>query len=293
MQTSRHPQINMLALSARIQPQSGELAKAQSHLMTVRRRLAMSFDISKFLRIGSHARGTAIRWYSDVDVLAVLRRNEAKWGGSVVNSSTFLKRVRRDLEDRYTATEVRGDQQAVVAHFGGGEHALDVVPAIFHKWDKGRPVYLIPDGYDSWVETSPETHNAYFAGAAERSGQKLRKVVQLLKWWKYSRSQPIPVEAFHIDILLAANDVCSGVKSYGQCLVDAFQLLAERECRGFRDPLGISGVVYAAKTDAQWRELREHVNFALVHAKRALAAESWKDFAESNRQWNLVFNGEY
>jgi hypothetical protein len=96
-----------------------------------------------------------------------------------------------------------------------------------------------------------------------------------------------------VDLLLAANDVCVGVKSYGDCLMEAFRLLAERECRGFRDPLGISGVVYACKTDTQWKSLNESVAFALLHAKKALAAESWKDFPEANRQWSLVFNGEY
>jgi predicted nucleotidyltransferase len=285
--------MNMLALSTRVQPQPGELAKAQSHLMTVRRRLSTSFDISKFVRIGSHARGTAIRRYSDVDILAVLRRNEAKWGGSIVNSSTFLRRIRNDLEDRYASTEVRGDGQAVVAQFGSGEHALDVVPAIFQKWDGNRPIYLIPDGQDSWIETSPETHNAYFAAASEKSGQKLRKVVQLVKWWKYSRSQPMPLEAFHVDLLLASSGLCIGVKSYGECLLEAFKLLAERECRGFRDPLGISGVVLATKTESQRQALSESVNFAVFHARKAIAAESWKDFAEANRQWAIVFNGEY
>ena len=293
MNVNRHPQLNMLALAARIQPQAGELSRAQSHLMTVRRRLVASFDLAKFVRIGSHARNTAVRQFSDIDVLAVLRRNEAKWGGNIVNSSTFLRRIRDDLEDRFSHTEMRGDQQAVVAEFGGGAHSLDVVPGIFHRWDSGKPVYLIPDGQDSWLESSPEAHNSYFANAAEKSGGKLRKVIQLLKWWKHSRAQSIPILSFHLDLLMAWGEVCVGVKSYGQCLLDAFRLLADRECRGLRDPVGVVGVIYAAKTTAQWEAMNTAVASSLAHARKAIVAESWRDFPEANRQWSMVFNYQY
>lgn len=293
MQTLRKPQLNMLALASRIQPQSSEIEKARLHLMTIRRRLSNSFDVNKFLMIGSHSRKTAIRWYSDVDFMVVLRRNEAKWGGDIVNSSTVLKRIRDDLNDRFIHTDVRRDQQAAVVSFAQGNHALDVVPAIFNRVEKLRAIYWIPDGANGWLETSPSSHNSYFAHANERSGGKIAKTVQLLKWWKFSRSQTIPIESFHLDILLAASDICIGVKSYAQCLYDAFKLLSERECRGFRDPLGITGVIYSAKTEVQWNELNTFVDSALTHSRTAMVAEAARDFQESNRQWSIVFNGEY
>lgn len=293
MQLRRHPNANMLALVARIQPQAGEMNKAQSHRRTVRRRLTTSFDLRAFLPIGSHARNTAVRWYSDVDVLALLRRNEAKWGGDIIRSSTFLRKVRDDLEDRYVWTNVRGDQQAVVIEFGGGQHRLDVVPAIFDRFDRGRPIYLIPNGSDGWLETSPQAHSRYLATALQKSGGKLSKVIQLLKWWKFSRSTPIPIQSFYLDMLMAYSGVCTGVKSYSQCLFSAFKVLADRECRGLRDPLGIAGVLQAAATDRQREEVNKAVEFALLHAANALVAERKKDFPEANRQWNIVFNGQY
>lgn len=293
MQARANPQFNMATLANRIQPQPGELKAARRHLLTVRKRLATSFDISKIVPIGSHARETAIRWYSDLDTMVVLRRNEAKWGGDLVLSSTVLQKVRNDLQDRYIHTEVRRDQQAVVLDFADGEQSLDVVPALFLRLDKLRPVYIIPDGNGEWLEASPETHNRYFAAALERSGGKLRKLIQLLKWWKYSREQPIPIQSFHLDLLFASSGLCVGVKPYTHCLYEAFKLLAERECRGFRDPLGISGVVYAAQTDAQGELINKAVHLALVHSRAAIVAESAKDYSEANRQWSIVFNGEY
>jgi hypothetical protein len=286
-----HPQALIQKLIAKIQPIAGEREKAMLHSITVRSRLNKSFDLKKFTKIGSHSRGTAIRRFSDVDFMAVLARNEAKWGGKIVSSSTVLNRVRDDLTDRYPQTTVRRDLQAVVIDFGGGQHAMDVVPAIFLRFMPNvGPLYLIPDGYDGWIETSPEIHNKFIMNANVSSGSKLVKVIQLIKWWTVSRTQSIPIQSFHIEMLLATEKVCSGIKSYTQCLYDTFKLLADRECRGLRDPLGISGVIYTAKTETQWEEINNAVNYALEHSRKALYAESWRDFEETKRQWNIVFN---
>ena len=79
MQIRAHPQMNMAALGHRVQPLDSELINAKRHRGTARIRLAKSFDVSRIVPIGSHARGTAIRSYSDLDMMVVLRRNEAKW----------------------------------------------------------------------------------------------------------------------------------------------------------------------------------------------------------------------
>ncbi len=293
MQVRTNPQWNMLALAHRVQPQAGELASARLHRAAVRGRLEKSFDVRRILAIGSHARGTAIRWYSDLDTLIVLRRNEAKWGGDVVSSFSVLRRVLVELQARFVNTDIRRDGQAAVVGFRSSQQSLDVVPALFQRFDAGRPVYLIPDGNGDWLETAPEVHDRYFAAADERSKGKLRKVAQLVKWWKHSRQNAIPILSFHVDMLLASTDICIGVKPYTHCLYQAFRLLAERECRGLRDPCNVAGVIYAAQTTPQWETLNNAVDFALRHATAALAAEAIKDFEEANRHWLIVFNGEY
>jgi predicted nucleotidyltransferase len=293
MQVRALPQMNMRALVQRIQPNASELAAARKHLITMRRRLASSFDIAKVIVIGSHARNTAIRWYSDLDVLAVLKRNEAKWGGSLVLSSTLLNRVKEDLQDRYVNTDVRNDCQAVVVGFSDQQQALDVVPALFGRFEGLRPVYMIPDGSGEWYETSPEAHDTYFKSANEQSGGKLKAVVQLLKWWKYSRAQHVPIQSFHVDLLMAHSGICIGIKPYTHCLYEAFKLLSDRECRGFQDPLGVAGTILAAQSEAQIDAANRAVAYALSHAQAALAAEFVKNFEEANRQWNIVFNDAF
>ena len=213
-------------------------------------------------------------------------------GGSLVSSGTLMGRVLNDLRERFPNTDVRREDQAAVLSFGSGKQSLDVVPAIFKRFSNGRPVYSIPDGYGEWLETSPELHDRYFSQANFRSGGKLKRVSQLLKWWKFSRSQPIPLSSFHMDLVLASSNVCVGIKTYAQCLYRAFRLLQERECRGLRDPCGIAGIVYVCETDSQWEQLRGAVDDAAQHAAVALMAEMAGNFPEANRQWNIVFNGE-
>lgn len=289
---ARSPQLMFQRIAGKIQPLSSEYDRASIHSLTVRKRLNKSFDLKRFLKIGSHSRNTAIRLYSDLDYLAVLARNEAKWGGRIMNSSTLLEKVRSDLGDRYTQTQVSRDGQAIVVRFGGGQHSMDVVPAIFSRFDKLRPIYWIPDGNDGWIETSPERHNKYIIDANDRSGSKLVKVIRLIKFWKICRQGSIPLQSFHVDMLLSASDICVGVKSYARCLHDAFQLLSERRCAGLRAPVGLSGVLRAAQTQAQLDDINAAVDYSLQHAKSALQSEAWGDLEESVRQWGIVFNGQ-
>ncbi len=289
------PRINFARLITRIQPTEGEIKSANSHIDSTKRRLQKSFNLVKFQRIGSHARFSAIKSFSDLDFLAVIARNEAKWGGSVVNSDTVIKRVSQDLNSRFLTTKIGKDKQAVVLQFGGGQKSMDVVPGFFHKFDlkNKRPIYLIPDGSGEWMETSPDAHNSYINKENLRSGGKLKKVGQLLRFWKHSRANVIPISSFYIDLLLAQSEICIGAKSYPEIMCDFFELMYKRRCRGLQDPMGVAGVVYAVKTETQGETLLLQIENSYGHALKAIIAEEKKQFKEANRQWSGVFNGKF
>jgi hypothetical protein len=227
-----------------------------------------------------------------VDLLVVLRRIEAKWGERKVSSTTVMSRVLNDLRARHWNTNVRRDGQAAIVAFARGNESLDVVPALFQQFE-GFPVFEIPDGFGGWRQTSPEMHDRYFHDADERAGGKLRGTAQLLKWWKHSRTASIPLASFYTDLLLASSGVCEGIKSYPRCLRDAFSLLRERDCRGLQDPCRIAGVIQASGTPGQRQIVSDAIGFAWQHVCYALASEEDGNFAESNRQWNIVFNSSY
>ena len=245
------------------------------------------------LAIGSFVRGSAIRHYSDLDLLLVLTIREVRWGNSYKSSYTVLNEVRAQLQSRYQRTEVGRDGQAVVIEFADGAHPVDVVPGFFSRVTNKIPVYWIPDGGGEWIETSPMTHNRYIRIEDTRSAGKLKNVAKVIKLWRVCRSPEIPLNSFHLELLLAAVGTCLGVKSYSQCLFDTLRLIDARDCRALQDPLGISGLVKAANTESKLERLRTSVANSYAHGVRAIVAEEEGDTQEAVRQWDIVFNGNF
>lgn len=280
------------ALSDALQLTQAGQEGAVRHISTIRARLATNFDLKKTLVIGSASRGTSIRGYSDVDLLAVFSRDEARHGGRYVDSDTFLRRIRDDLDARFHATKVRRDNQAIVLHFAQGADPVDVVPAVFHEFRGATrtPIYRIPDSNGGWLETAPEAHGNYLKQANESSRGKLRRTIQFLKHWKSCRENGPRISSIYLELLLASGQVCVGIKSYSQCLYEAFALLKEVECRRLVDPVGVAGVLYSSQTNAQWAKLVDAVNYAEQQASKALAAEREGKMDEACFRWGIVFN---
>lgn len=286
-------QVNLIELATRVQPQSGELGFAKLHQGSVKTRLSTSFAVTGTQKIGSHARSTAIRWHSDLDLMVVLKREECMWGGKLVSSNTVLDRIVADLRERYPKTNVRRDVLAATLDFGSSKQSLDVVPAMFYSFSAGRPVYIIPDGDGGWLKTSPAVHDRLFSQAHERSGNKLCRASQLIKWWKFGRQRSIPISSFYTDMLLAEQDICVGAKTYGQCLKDFFGHLVASECADIKDPCDVAGRIAPTKTSTQRDALYYSAAYAYAHACSAVDAEKQRQFENANRQWDLVFNGTY
>jgi hypothetical protein len=271
-----------------------ELDEAKRHVDSIRARLQSSFNLKKFVVVGSHSRETAIRRYSDVDHFAVFSRDDFRIGDRYKRSDTVLESIRNDLAQRFRRTPVQRDGQAVVVSFGQGDYSVDVVPAMFWEMNKDNwPIYYIPDGNGGWMRTSPELHNKYIRDADQCSGGKLKRTSQLVKFWRECRSPRIPITSFHIDILLASHKVCEGVKSYAQRLTETFGLLSMRDCRALQDPLGVANLVSAVKTEFQQESACQAVAHAYDHATKALEAERSGNPREARRQWNIVFNNRF
>lgn len=264
-----------------------------SHKARVQSSLDASFNVSKYLAIGSIPRGSAMRGTSDLDLLVVLRREDVYWGDTVKSSTTVLNRVREALRRTYPNTDLGRDAQAIVLHFRDGRD-VDVVPG----WWKGTqannwPLYMIPDGHGDWMQTAPDTHAKYIAGGHDTSGGKLKSVVKILKRWKESRALDLPLSAFHIELLMTRDGVCAPGKSLSACTADALGLLVRRECRALQDPCGVSGLVQAAGSEAKRDRLFAAAREASSYANAARSAETAGDQREAVRYWNLAFNGKF
>ena len=132
------------------------------------------------------------------------------------------------------------------------------------------------------------------AAAKKRESRgKLKFVARLVKFWATCRTPQTPLLSFHIELLLAHSRLCTGGKGYARCVAETLGLLSDRQLAGLRDPVGISAIVSAAKTEAQRRQALSAVGAAAERAARAVVAEETRRLEEAYRLWNLVFNGHF
>lgn len=260
---------------------------ADLHIASIRGRLKQSFRLKKLEKVGSFARGTFVPGFSDVDVFAVISRDDARWGDGYMSSSTVLKQFREELADRFPNTDIGRDGQAIVVGFRDCE--IDVVPAIYgYSTTSGWPVYSMPDGSGGWMETSPGYHGWYLRGADTTARGKLRRAARLLKIWRVCRS--LSISSFYIEMVMAHEEICNGPRTYRECVAHALACLNARKCQKLRDPIGISGLIPAAKTERQIQGAINAVRYSAGHAVAALEAEANGDTNEALRQWGIVFN---
>jgi predicted nucleotidyltransferase len=289
-------------LLRRIEPRTRDQEIYLSHEKTVKRRLETVFQANRVVRIGSYSRGSAIRYTSDVDLMLVLKRDEARWGGRMMSSTTVLNHVRDQLSARYWQTEVGRDGQAAVVRFRGNQYPVDIVPAVYShhgniaEFDgsvKNYPIFQIPDGDGEWIETSPLAHNKYITDADAASRGKLKRTAKLIKYWRRCRQPHIPLNAFHTELLLAKEGICVGAKNYALCFHNALTELANRACRQLQDPIGVSGLIKAAYTDHMREQAADAALSSAQRSYNAIMAERAGDLREAVRLWEIVFNHKF
>jgi len=287
--------LHFSTLLKRIEPTPRDRLIYQTHEKTVRRRLETVFRTNRVIRVGSYSRGTSIRHTSDVDLMLILKRDEVRRGGQLKTSTTVLNNVRAQLSDRYFQTNVRRDKQAIVVQFGSNQYPVDIVPAVYyrHGGSSSYPIYIIPDGAGGWLETSPPAHNKFIKDADEASIGKLKRTSKLIKYWRYCREPHIPLNSFYLDLLLASENICAGAKSYALCFNNALAALANRRCQALDDPVGISGLIDAANSEAMRERVQNAVLASAQRAYNAIIAEQKGDLREAVRLWEIVFNHKF
>jgi Second Messenger Oligonucleotide or Dinucleotide Synthetase domain len=283
------------SLLENIEPTGRDSEVYANHQHSVTRRLETAFAANRVELIGSYSRGSSIRHTSDIDLLLVMSRDEVRRGEGWKSSTTVLGHVRDELLSRYPNTDVVRDVHAVVVRFADNQHPVDVVPGFYwqHGGAKNYPVFAIPDGKGGWMLTSPQAHNKYIREADERSGGKLKRVAKLIKFWRRCRQPHIPLSSFHVELLLAHEDICAGAKSYALCLNNTFATLANRNCQPLTDPMGIAGEIPAAYTEDKRRRVQDAVMSSAKRAFNALEAEAKGNVREAARLWDLIFNGNF
>jgi hypothetical protein len=153
------------------------------------------FEILDAFPSGSIPRYTALKGYSDLDIIVVLHFGKHIKGRA---PSAVLKDLRDEL-DRYHDATVRRNGQAVTMHFQDWPK-VDVVPAKKFTSNDKAVAYGIPDMHlEQWIRSRPHTHSKRMADEASQQGAGFKRIVKMLKEW--NRVHGAPLQSFHLEVL--------------------------------------------------------------------------------------------
>lgn len=134
--------------------------------------------------VGSLGRGTAIKTFSDVDMLFVLPKELKKkyndYNGN--GQSKLLQDVKKEIKKRYPKTIVRGDGQVVVVSFESINKTVEVCPC----FERSDGAYDYPDSNNggSWKKTDPMPEIEESKSTIEGTNSNYKYICNLVRAWK-------------------------------------------------------------------------------------------------------------
>lgn len=271
----------------KLTPSGAESDAAKSHRASTETRLKNDFGLRRFARIGSFGNGTSISGYSDVDYLASLARD------ALANNSTYsLGKVRDSLIARFPNTGVRVSCPTVVVPFGiRRSETTEIVPADYIEEKNKYYVYDIADCNGGWKRASPDAHKAYISWIDDQLGGKVKPLIRFIKAWKYFRE--VPISSFYLELRVGKYARSEKSITYD---VDVKRVLCHLRDIGLadmQDPMGVSGLISACKTQALLEDALSKLDRAATRAEKAREAASKEDPSNAFDWWRLVYNNEF
>ncbi|NMI61001.1 MULTISPECIES: SMODS domain-containing nucleotidyltransferase [unclassified Streptomyces] len=171
----------------RITPSDSEKSNALEQGRRLSQRIEQRPEVQECLITGSMARSTAIRKFSDVDIVAVIESRDqlAQSDSATLVSSVanILREIEPDVQVSENAVRVRHPDGSVI----------DVLAAIHSGTNStADDVYRIPaTNQEGWETYAPEEQNRRIREATESLGEDFKKLIRLCKWWSKTHGQPI------------------------------------------------------------------------------------------------------
>lgn len=184
--------------------QTGTRSTISTRYKAITKRLNIDFwdsfsDSAHSLYVGSYGRGTAIRGFSDLDMIMILPYSVYSQYNLYLGNgqSALLQAVRNSIQKTYSSTSVGGDGQVVVITFTDGI-CFEVVPAFENK---DGVSFTYPDANDGgrWRVTNPRPEINAIATRDAACNGNLRGIAKMMRAWK--STWDVPMGGLLIDTL--------------------------------------------------------------------------------------------
>lgn len=196
-----------------VRPTTGDYERLHAKADEVANALTRNGACAECRLIGSVARLTALRGYSDVDLLAIM------------SAPNGPRAAIAALTAALTAAGFAARTDEIVAEVDFGRSpAVDVMPAIHHDRSLG---YLIPAGRDDeWQVFQPEPLKELTERSMRRLGPQFASVVRLAKLWNITRDVGFKSSDLEELASIALSDL-HAASSHSRCLTRVLALSAD------------------------------------------------------------------
>ncbi|MET7826275.1 hypothetical protein ABZT23_16490 [Streptomyces sp. NPDC005386] len=182
------------------------------------RRIEQRPEVRECLITGSMTRSTAIRKFSDVDIVAVI---ESENKLAQADSATLVAAVATILRETEPHVEVSENAVRVVYEECV---TVDVLAGIYTGTNStDDDVYRIPtSNQEGWETYAPEEQSRRIREATEFFGDDFKKLIRLCKWWSKTHDQPV---SSHDIELIAFNSFTDDIPELPRALIEMFNAI--------------------------------------------------------------------
>ncbi len=225
-----------------ITPKKGQVAAAIEVRRKIEKRLLAAkndkektkFHFYRTKNFGSFSKGIAINEKSDIDILALFNLEALLHGKTILNSKTFLRKVKGILVESEFAQDIKIKGPSIVATIDGLK--VDIVPGTFYGKHKRSNLYYIPDFNDGWMVTDPDFRNTILNQENAKSINRLKKTIKLIKYWAHNNKRAKYLSSFYLETVLTDPKNNLKANNLNNFLIIAFRILKNRQGNSINDP---------------------------------------------------------
>lgn len=155
-------------------------------------------ETSHSLYVGSYGRNTAIKGFSDLDIIFQLPYSEyERYHNHIGNGqSALLQSVKKSIEKTYSTTSIKADGQVILVPFNDGI-TFEVVPAFINKDES----YTYPDTNNGgiWKITNPKPEIDCIKYRNIATNSNLVRLCRMARAWRNQWN--VPISGLLIDTL--------------------------------------------------------------------------------------------
>jgi hypothetical protein len=279
----------------RLKPTATEHKKVRSHKKTVHNCLKNKLNCRDFFDIGSYGNGTAVRHFSDTDYFAILPSVELH-----NDSKIALRDIKKALQTTFSTTQnIKVKSPVVQIPFGQyASETMEITPCCFRGLayanlanNKSFPRYLIPNGNNTWLYSSPKAHNFYVGFHNKRLNGKLKPCIRFIKAWKYYNN--VPIHSFYLELRATMYAESKRSILFSSDIANFFRYLYDEQLNDILDPMGVSGTIEASNTWNKKQDALSKLSTAVVSTKKVVELEKRGKTEEAIELWHRVFNGNF